>query len=102
MSQCLVQQPWARMTHMVVPVACAVARCSFREIPHQGPCTMVVVVVVVRNNADDQGQPIHGSLVAGSAQRVVCISAAYHESDYGLVTRRRVRSKVQHSRCHVS
>jgi len=60
------------------------------------------MVVVVRNNADDQGQPIHGSLVAGSAQRFVCILAAYHESDYGLVARRRVRGKVRHSRCHVS
>lgn len=66
MSQCLGQQPWARMTHMLVPVACAVARCSFREFPHNGPCTMVV-----RNNADDQGQSIHAIWVADSAARFV-------------------------------
>ena len=51
---------------MLVPVACAVARCSFREFPHNGPCTMVV-----RNNADDQGQSIHAIWVADSAARFV-------------------------------
>lgn len=66
MSQCLGQQPWARMTHMLVSVACAVARCSFREFPHKGPCALVV-----RNNADDQGQPIHAIWVARSAERLV-------------------------------